>query len=105
MMRSPYGKVSPVVPGGGVAYGLLLESGQYRLKSSAGNFTVLMSYYRQIRRPIAVFVDTIDEYFEEYVDRGQYAENASYLHRNKDSRIWIVGQLGKHRTKWAEAVG
>ena len=58
------------------------------------DFTTLMSYYRQIRRPVAVFVDTIDEYFEEYVDRGQYAENASYLHRNKDSRIWIVGQLG-----------
>ena len=53
-----------------------------------------MSYYRQIRRPVSVFVDTIDEYFEEYVDRGQYGEDASYLHRNKDSRIWVVGQLG-----------
>src|SRR3954451_17673828 len=58
------------------------------------DFNALMSYYRQIRRPVAVFVDTIDEYFEEYVDSGQHAENASYLHRNRDSRIWIVGQLG-----------
>src|SRR3954454_13427285 len=58
------------------------------------DFNALMSYYRQIRRPVAVFVDTIDEYFEEYVDSGQHAEDASYLHRNKDSRIWIVGQLG-----------
>jgi hypothetical protein len=51
------------------------------------DFNALMSYYRQIRRPVAVFVDTIDEYFEEYVDSGQHAEDASYLHRNKDSRI------------------
>ena len=54
-----------------------------------------MSYYRQIRRPVAVFVDTIDEYFEGYVDSGDPSEaDASYLHRNRDSRIWIVGQLG-----------
>jgi hypothetical protein len=58
------------------------------------DFTTLMSYYRQIRRPVAVFIDTIDEYFEGYVDKGEYADDASYLHRNKDSRIWIVGQLG-----------
>jgi len=44
---------------------------------------------------VAVFVDTIDEYFEGYVDSGDQNEaDASYLHRNKDSRIWIVGQLG-----------
>ena len=44
---------------------------------------------------MAVFVDTIDEYFEGYVDTGDPSEtDASYLHRNKDSRIWIVGQLG-----------
>jgi hypothetical protein len=41
-----------------------------------------MSYYRQIWRPVAVFVDTIDEYFEGYVDSGDPSEaEASYLHR------------------------
>lgn len=59
------------------------------------DLTTLMSYYRQIRRPVAVFVDTIDEYFEGYVDNGDSSDpGPSYLHRNKDSRIWIVGQLG-----------
>ena len=59
------------------------------------DLTTLMSYYRQIRRPVAVFVDTIDEYFEGYVDSVDPSEaDASYLHSNKDSRIWIVGQLG-----------
>jgi hypothetical protein len=29
-----------------------------------------MSYYRQIRRPVAVFIDTIDEYFEGYVSQS-----------------------------------
>src|SRR5260370_31039233 len=54
-----------------------------------------MSYYRQIGRPVAVFVDTIDEYFEGYVDSADPSDaDASYLHSNKDSRIWIVGQLG-----------
>ena len=44
---------------------------------------------------MAVFVDTIDEYFEGYVDRDSQSDaDASYLHRNRDSRIWIVGQLG-----------
>jgi len=38
---------------------------------------------------VAVFVDTIDEYFEGYVDSGDPSEaDASYLHRNKDSRIF-----------------
>jgi hypothetical protein len=59
------------------------------------DLTTLMSYYHQIRRPVAVFVDTIDEYLEGYVDSDDPSEaDASYLHSNKDSRIWIVGQLG-----------
>ena len=49
------------------------------------DLTTLMSYYRQIRRPVAVFIDTIDEYFEGYVSQSD--SDASYLHRNKDSRI------------------
>ena len=54
-----------------------------------------MSYYRQIRRPVAVFVDTIDEYFEGYVDSGDPSEaDTSYLRHNKDSRIWIVDCVG-----------
>jgi len=74
---------------------LINSDREFQQARRAHDFTTLMSYYRQIRRPIAVFVDTIDEYFEGYVDKGgQHEEEASYLHRNKDSRIWIVGQLG-----------
>jgi hypothetical protein len=74
---------------------LINSNREFQQARRSHDLTTLMSYYRQIRRPMAVFVDTIDEYFEGYVDRGsQYDEDASYLHRNKDSRIWIVGQLG-----------
>jgi hypothetical protein len=74
----------------------LISSGrEFQQARRTHDFTTLMSYYRQIRRPIAVFVDTIDEYFEGYVEGAiQYTEDTSYLHRNRDSRIWIVGQLG-----------
>jgi hypothetical protein len=74
----------------------LINSGrEFQQARRSHDLTTLMSYYRQIRRPVAVFVDTIDEYFEGYVDSGDATEaDASYLHRNKDSRIWIVGQLG-----------
>src|SRR3954467_315951 len=73
---------------------LVNSSREFQQARRTHDFTALMSYYRQIRRPVSVFIDTIDEYFEGYVDWGRYAEDASYLHRNKDSRIWIVGQLG-----------
>src|SRR6202047_4981182 len=74
----------------------LINSGrEFQQARRSHDLTTLMLYYRQIRRTVAVFVDTIDEYFEGYVDSGDPTEaDASYLHRNKDSRIWIVGQLG-----------
>ena len=74
---------------------LINSDREFQQARRSHDLTTLMSYYRQIRRPVAVFVDTIDEYFEGYVDSGDPLEaDASYLHRNKDSRIWIVGQLG-----------
>jgi hypothetical protein len=74
---------------------LINSDREFQQARRSHDLTTLMSYYRQIRRPVAVFVDTIDEYFEGYVDSGDPSEaEASYLHRNKDSRIWIVGQLG-----------
>jgi len=74
---------------------LINSDREFQQARRSHDLTTLMSYYRQIRRPVAVFVDTIDEYFEGYVDSGDPTEaDASYLHRNKDSRIWIVGQLG-----------
>ena len=74
---------------------LINSDREFQQARRSHDLTTLMSYYRQIRRPVAVFVDTIDEYFEGYVDSGDPHEaDASYLHRNKDSRIWIVGQLG-----------
>jgi len=74
---------------------LINSDREFQQARRSHDLTTLMSYYRQIRRPVAVFVDTIDEYFEGYVDSGDpNAAEASYLHRNKDSRIWIVGQLG-----------
>ena len=74
---------------------LINSDREFQQARRSHDLTTLMSYYRQIRRPVAVFVDTIDEYFEGYVDSGDSSEaDASYLHSNKDSRIWIVGQLG-----------
>src|SRR6516164_1709899 len=74
---------------------LINSDREFQQARRSHDLTTLMSYYRQIRRPVAVFVDTIDEYFEGYVDSGDpNAAEASYLHRNKDSRIWVVGQLG-----------
>jgi len=74
---------------------LINSDREFQQARRSHDLTTLMSYYRQIRRPVAVFVDTIDEYFEGYVDSGDPSEaDASYLHSNKDSRIWIVGQLG-----------
>jgi hypothetical protein len=74
---------------------LINSDREFQQTRRSHDLTTLMSYYRQIRRPVAVFVDTIDEYLEGYVDSGDPSEaDASYLHRNKDSRIWIVGQLG-----------
>src|SRR6202140_1059239 len=61
---------------------LINSAREFQEARRAHDFTTLMSYYRQIRRPVAVFIDTIDEYFEGYVDKGsQYDEGASYLHR------------------------
>jgi hypothetical protein len=71
---------------------LINSDREFQQARRSHDLTTLMSYYRQIRRPVAVFVDTIDEYFEGYVSESD--PDASYLHRNKDSRIWIVGQLG-----------
>jgi hypothetical protein len=71
---------------------LINSDREFQQARRSHDLTTLMSYYRQIRRPVAVFVDTIDEYFEGYV--SQSGADASYMHRNKDSRIWIVGQLG-----------
>ena len=77
---------------------LINSDREFQQARRSHDLTTLMSYYRQIRRPVAIFVDTIDEYFEGYVDSGDPSEaDASYLHRNKDSRIWIVGQLGMCR--------
>ncbi len=73
---------------------LVSSNREFQQARRTHDFNTLMSYYRQIRRPVAVFIDTIDEYFEGYVDSGQYTEDANYLHRNRDSRIWVVGQLG-----------
>jgi len=74
---------------------LINSDREFQQARRSHDLTTLMSYYRQIRRPVAVFVDTIDEYFEGYVHTDDPSEaDASYLHRNKDSRIWIVGQLG-----------
>jgi hypothetical protein len=61
------------------------------------DFSTLMMHYKQIRRPIAVFVDTIDEYLEGYIDKGQNGDETNYIHKNHDSRIWVVGQLGMCR--------
>ena len=71
---------------------LINSDREFQQARRSHDLTTLMSYYRQIRRPVAVFVDTIDEYFEGYVSQSEV--DASYMHRNKDSRIWIVGQLG-----------
>jgi hypothetical protein len=74
---------------------LINSDREFQQARRSHDLTALMSYYRQVRRPVAVFVDTIDEYFEGYVDRDDQSDaDGSYLHRNKDSRIWIVGQLG-----------
>src|SRR4051794_6776191 len=73
---------------------LINSDREFQQARRSHELTTLMSYYRQIRRPVAVFVDTIDEYFEGYVDGADPSEAESYLHSNKDSRIWIVGQLG-----------
>src|SRR5262249_36068897 len=58
----------------------LISSGrEFQQARRSHDFTTLMSYYRQIRRPIAVFVDTIDEYFEGYVEGAiQYTDDESY---------------------------
>jgi hypothetical protein len=67
---------------------LINSDREFQQARRSHDLTTLMSYYRQNRRPVAVFVDTIDEYFEGYVDSGNPHEaDASYLHRNKDSRI------------------
>jgi hypothetical protein len=71
---------------------LINSDREFQQARRSHDLTTLMSYYRQIRRPVAVFVDTIDEYFEGYVT--QSVPDPGYLHRNRDSRIWIVGQLG-----------
>jgi hypothetical protein len=74
---------------------LINSDREFQQARRSHDLTTLMSYYRQIRRPVAVFIDTIDEYLEGYVDSGDPSESdASYIHHNKDSRIWIVGQLG-----------
>src|ERR1700739_2900207 len=74
---------------------LIHSEREFQQARRSHDLTTLMSYYRQIRRPVAAFVDTIDEYFEGYVDSGDPPEAAArYSPRNKDSRIWIVGQLG-----------
>ena len=62
---------------------LINSDREFQQARRSHDLTTLMSYYRQIRRPVAVFVDTIDEYFEGYVDSGDPHEaDASYLHRN-----------------------
>jgi hypothetical protein len=73
---------------------LINSDREFQQARRSHDLTTLMSYYRQIRHPVAVFVDTIDEYFEGYVSQSEVDADASYVHRNKDSRIWIVGQLG-----------
>jgi len=72
---------------------LINSDREFQQARRSHDLTTLMSYYRQIRHPVAVFVDTIDEYFEGYVSQSEVDADASYVHRNKDSRIWIVGQL------------
>ena len=71
---------------------LINSDREFQQARRSHDMTTLMSYYRQIRRPVAVFIDTIDEYFEGYVSQSE--SHSSYLHRNEDFRIWIVGQLG-----------
>jgi hypothetical protein len=74
---------------------LLNSDREFQQARRVHDLTTLMAYYRQIRRPMAAFIDTIDEFFEGYVDGADASEaDQSYLHRNRDSRIWIVGQLG-----------
>src|SRR3979411_2578555 len=68
---------------------LINSDREFQQARRSHDLTTPMSYYRQIRRPVTVFVDTIDEYFEGYVSQSEVDADASYVHRNKDSRIWI----------------
>jgi hypothetical protein len=76
---------------------LITSEKDFHRAKRAQDFSTLIMLFKQIRRPLAVFVDTIDEYLEGYVDKGQNGGETDYIHKNRDSRIWVVGQLGMCR--------
>jgi hypothetical protein len=76
---------------------LITSEKDFHQAKRSHDFETLTIYYKQIRRPVAVFVDTIDEYLEGYVDKRRNGDDTNYIHKNRDSTIWVVGQLGMCR--------
>jgi len=93
VMRHLLGCAQPVSPFDALKR-LITSEKDFNQAKRTHDFSTLIMQYKQIRRSIAVFVDTIDEFLEGYVDKGQNDGETNYIHKNRNSKIWVVGQLG-----------
>lgn len=51
----------------------------------------MIPFYRSIRRPVALFIDNIDDYFFPHL---QAVDSDSEIYKNSNRQIWVLAQVG-----------